>query len=321
MTLSDDGAVADSYGLGRIREVSARDAVQGNENLRFTPWLATYVDVLADVLGFGLRVMGEGDDALVVGRHVEVDVGGYFLDIRATDDAGRVVAIENQYGQADHRHLGQLIVYAAGVGADVLVWIAETFSEPHLEAIRWLNARTDGGCGVFAVRARFLQIGSSPPAPVFEVMARPSEWMRKMRELTGAARERWTLESFVSECVAPDRPLVQALVDRTDSSSNGPNAHLWFGARPNGSIYLHPDGLRYAPFMLWINSKGRAMVTGAWINYLVVSGHDGFRHVATLLGQDHTSGKASGVLLANLNLDELWAAGMASAHEVNPRGV
>jgi hypothetical protein len=279
--------------------------------------LATHVDVLGEALGFGLRVLADGDESLTVGTHVEIDVGGYFLDIRATDDSGRVVAIENQYGQADHRHLGQLIVYAAGVGADVLVWVAESFSDAHLEAIRWLNARTDEGCGVFAVRARFLQIGESPAAPAFEVMARPSAWVRQMRDLTTSAREAWTLPSFLGECVQEDRPLLSELVARVERSLAGSFPHLWFGRRPNGSIYFHPDGLRFAPCFVWVNAQGRAMVTGAWANYLTVAGHGGYAAMASFLGQDHTAGRAKGVPLASLKIDELWEAMLATARAVN----
>jgi len=172
------GYGGDSHGLARPTHVDARTALGGDEPTHFTPWLARNVDVLGNVLGLQLSVLDDPGDDLLNGIHIEIQVGGYSLDILARDAAGRLVAIENQYGVADHRHLGQLLTYASGVGADVLVWVAERFTDAHLETIRWLNERTDDRCGVFAARARFMTIGSSPAAPVFELAAGPSEWAR-----------------------------------------------------------------------------------------------------------------------------------------------
>jgi hypothetical protein len=195
-----------------------------------------------------------------------------------------------------------------------LVWVAESFSDPHLEAIRWLNARTDSGCGVFAVRARFVQIGASPAAPVFEVMARPSEWARQARELGGVVRERWTLESFLGSCIPEDRPGLEALVEKVLATAG---AKFTFGVRPNSYINVHPNGGRYAPFLLWINSKGRVTVTGTWNYYSDMVGHPGFAPLARVLGQDHTARKATGVLLSSLDLNALWASGLEAAQRIN----
>lgn len=139
----------DSHGLSRPLPVDAKTAVGGDEPSHFTPWLARNVDVLGQVVGLDLKVLNDAEDELLNGVHIEVEVGGFFLDILATDSEGRTVAIENQYGTADHRHLGQLLTYASGVGADVLVWVAERFTDAHLETVRWLNERTDDRCGVF----------------------------------------------------------------------------------------------------------------------------------------------------------------------------
>ncbi len=67
------------------------------------------------------------DDAL--GMDLEVDereapVGMFSLDLLARDGSGRPVIIENQLGTTDHTHLGQILTYAAGHNASVIVWIA-----------------------------------------------------------------------------------------------------------------------------------------------------------------------------------------------------
>lgn len=46
------------------------------------------------------------------------------MDILAsTVNVGRTVVMENQLGSSDHDHLGKSIAYAAGVDADIIVWI------------------------------------------------------------------------------------------------------------------------------------------------------------------------------------------------------
>ena len=36
--------------------------------------------------------------------------------------------------------LGQIVAYQAALGASTVIWIAASFKEPYLSAIRWLNA-------------------------------------------------------------------------------------------------------------------------------------------------------------------------------------
>jgi hypothetical protein len=292
--------------------------VGGSENTHFTPWLATHIDVLGDAIGLELRVLEADETTLVPGQHIEVQVGDYWLDIRALDVSGRIVAIENQYGIGDHKHLGQLLTYASGIGADVLVWVAEAFSDAHLQTLRWLNERTDDQCGVFAVQARFLQIGTSPPAPSFELAVEPSEWARNQRRSAAAQRDRWSQEQFLEALVEPtDRARVEKLFDLTEGTApEGHTPHFWYGAYPGGAIFLHPFGLRYAPISLAVNAHGRAVVYGLWNNWTVITGHEAFRHVASALGQSHTD-RASARLLGEIDIDELWSAVLLTAREIN----
>ena len=136
----------------------------------FTPWLADNIDVLADELGMSLTVTA-----------TEVLVGEFRLDIRAEDQDGRVVVIENQLERTDHSHLGQCLVYASGLEASTVVWIAPSFRDDFRRALDWLNERTDQGVNFFGVEVGVVQIGDGPRAPVFEVVARPNDWQKRVK--------------------------------------------------------------------------------------------------------------------------------------------
>ena len=157
--------------LGALETANLRDAWK-HEAQDFTPWLAENLDRLTNVLGIEL----EKEDT-------EVQVGPYRADIvaRAPMDDCRVV-IENQLEEANLQHLGQVLAYLAGLDARIVVWIARDFDEAHLSAIRWLNDHTVDPYAFFAVRVRVVRIGDSPLAPVFEVLQRPSNWDRNVRD-------------------------------------------------------------------------------------------------------------------------------------------
>ena len=126
-----------------------------------------FLALLADTLQLGeLQLQG-----------TEVAVGNFSIDILARDIEGRMVVIENQFGPTDHTHLGQIMTYVAGQdGHATVIWIAEAIREEHRAAIDWLNGSTIEGFDFFAVEVEALRIGSSPPAPWFNVVAKPNNW-------------------------------------------------------------------------------------------------------------------------------------------------
>jgi hypothetical protein len=165
------GMELDSKGLGRLQRVANARDVWVSEAGDFTPCLAENIDVLADALGMVLTVTG-----------TEVPVGECRLDIKAEDDDGRVVIIENQLERTDHSHLGQCLLYAAGLDASTVVWVAPTFRDDFRRTFDWLNERTDLGINFFGVEVSVVQIGDEGPrAPVFEVLSRPNEWQKAVK--------------------------------------------------------------------------------------------------------------------------------------------
>ena len=148
-----------------------------HEAHNFTPWLAGNLERLSEAIGIPLEAESS-----------EVRVGEFAADILATGPEGQSVLIENQLESSDHSHFGQIMTYLAGLDAQVVVWIARDFAEPHLSAIQWLNRHTDDEFAFFAVKLRVVRIADSPLSPIFEVIAKPNNWERQVRRESSGSR-------------------------------------------------------------------------------------------------------------------------------------
>ena len=163
-----------SIELSTIDNVEIRE-IWKSEPKDFTPWLAENISLLGDALNLKLE-----------STSTETSVGSFKLDILARDaDRDLHVAIENQLGNTDHTHLGQLLTYAAGHDAKVAIWIAGKFREEHREALDMLNRRTDDDSEFYGVVVELWKIGGSRPAPHFKVVSTPNNWgrHRSLREI------------------------------------------------------------------------------------------------------------------------------------------
>jgi Domain of unknown function (DUF4268) len=150
--------------LGTIKNFPLKDLWSG-EATHFTPWLSQNLDVLAQKLGMDLEL-----------EMVEGSVGDFSADIIARDlSTNRRVVIENQFGNTDHRHLGQLITYSSVLGASVVVWIAEAIRSEHKSAIDFLNQNLKESLRLFALEASLVRIDDSKPAFVLNVVSQPTE--------------------------------------------------------------------------------------------------------------------------------------------------
>jgi len=118
--------------LSKLERVPLREAWKHEAN-DFTPWLAQEdnLNTLADALGLP-------DLELVATEHW---VGEFKLDILCTSGDDQVI-IENQLEETDHKHLGQILAYAAGVGAKKVIWVADSFRPEHASALEFLNDNT-----------------------------------------------------------------------------------------------------------------------------------------------------------------------------------
>ena len=151
--------------FGKLQYLDLREAWV-NEANDFTPWLADNIQVLGDVLGLELEL-----------REREASVGSFSCDLHAVDLAsGRTVIIENQLEATDHSHLGQLLTYAAGLEAAVVVWVAREIRDEHRAALDWLNRKTAADTNFFAVVPRVFRIDESKPTYELQLVVSPNEW-------------------------------------------------------------------------------------------------------------------------------------------------
>jgi hypothetical protein len=161
--------------LSRLQAVDPREVWPG-EATHFTPWLLSHAGHLAEVLGIDIEL-----------ERSEHKVGTFSLDLIGRDLSNNApLIVENQLEQTDHTHLGQLLTYAAGTEASTIVWIATSFREEHRQAVDWLNQNTGEDVHFFAIRLGVVRIGDSLPAPLFETVAQPNEWQKKIRAVTRA---------------------------------------------------------------------------------------------------------------------------------------
>lgn len=203
--------------LGRLEQVDPRKAWT-SEPQDFTPWLQDNIGLLGEALG------------LEIGPDVqrEVSVGGFSADLVAHDvGTDRRILIENQLAPTDHSHLGQILTYASGLSADILVWIATRVRDEHAQAVTWINEHTGEDVLAFAIEIGLMQIGNSALAPHFKVVVAPNEWQKSISTANPGAESKTAAlyRSFWSS-------FITALKERDPGATTTDPAHApranWF---------------------------------------------------------------------------------------------
>lgn len=156
--------------IGKLIELDVRELWK-HEQYDFSKWLAKpeNIEYLNEILGLTLTEINR-----------EVYVGPYRCDIVAKDETSGITAIiENQLEGTNHEHLGKIITYASGLGAKVMVWIVREAKEEHRAAIEWLNNNTNNDINFFLLEIHAYKIGDSDPAPKFEVVEKPNDFVKR----------------------------------------------------------------------------------------------------------------------------------------------
>ena len=173
--------------LGKMKRIHDLRTVWPHEANDFTKWLAedANLEELGNAVGIDIDL-----------EERESSVGSFSVDLYATESgSGRKIIIENQLEDTNHDHLGKLITYASGKGAEVVIWIVKRARDEHRQAIEWLNQHTDSNIGFFLVEIELWQINDSLLAPKFNVVEKPNDWAKTMKSIEGMSEiERLKLE-------------------------------------------------------------------------------------------------------------------------------
>jgi hypothetical protein len=158
------------------------------------------------------------------------------VDIFGTEvQTGHPAIIENQLEPTDHGHLGQLITYASGLKAGVIVWIARRFRDEHREALVWLNEISPENVNFFGVELEILEIAGNF-APNFKLVAEPNSWQKASRRPGGTtpatvSDRNLAYQAFFTELL--DEAKVRA-PGITAASKTQPVSWFWFSSGKSG---------------------------------------------------------------------------------------
>lgn len=163
--------------LGKIERIEDLRTIWPHEAHDFSKWLSQEDNLALLSTTVGIDIILE---------ELESPVGGFNVDLYATEEGtGRKIIIENQLEDTDHDHLGKIITYASGKGAEVVIWIVKRARDEHKQAVEWLNQHTDEDIGFFLLEIELWKINDSLPAPKFNIVERPNDWAKTMKAVEG----------------------------------------------------------------------------------------------------------------------------------------
>lgn len=210
--------------LGKLEKIELRE-VWRHEALDFTRWLAKKENIalLSKEIGIDIEVI-----------QTEMSVGRYNVDIFARDtESNKKIVIENQLENTNHDHLGKMLVYAAGLDADIAIWVVKDVNEEHKQAVEWLNDNSFEKINIFLVKVELWQIDNSPVAPKFQVICEPNNWAKVLKQqskdnitdLELKQMEYW--QGFVDYAKSKDKTYI----------SQRPSIYNWYVIRIGSSDY------------------------------------------------------------------------------------
>ena len=179
--------------LGKLERIDDLRSIWQHEAYDFSRWLAEEenIAILSEVIGIDISL-----------QETESKVGNFNVDLYAFEsETNRRIIIENQLEDTDHDHLGKIITYASGKGAEVIIWIVKRARDEHKQAIEWLNQHTDEKIGFFLIEIELWKIDNSLPAPKFNLVESPNNWAKAMKSNDCLAEtKRLQLEFWESFC-------------------------------------------------------------------------------------------------------------------------
>ena len=241
--------------LGKIKRVTDLRSVWQHEAKDFSKWLAQENN---------LAQLSEAIGVDIVLEELESSVGSFNVDLYAIEEGtDRRIIIDNQLEDTNHDHLGKLITYASGKGAEVIIWIVKRARDEHRQAIEWLNQNTGVKIGFFLVEIELWQIDDSAIAPKFNVVERPNDWAKQMKNVDSLSETRQLQLNFwqhLSEALKSDETYMKEFSPRKaqpqhwyDLSVGSSSYHVGLTVntqknRLGAEIYIPDDKEKFAMF-------------------------------------------------------------------------
>ncbi len=225
--------------ISRLRRVPLRE-VWAHEARDFTSWLAENLDVLEESTGLSLSLVEQ-----------EAPTGRFSVDILAEDRDGNLVVIENQLEPTNHEHLGKLLTYMSNHEAKTALWIVAQARPEHIRAVQWLNEFLPADVSVYLIQVEAVRIADSPPAPLFTVLAAPSEESREIGEKKKELAERHRLRiEFWNDLLEKARQRTPIHANRSPSTDHWISA----GAGKSGLTWVYVILKDHARVELYIDT-------------------------------------------------------------------
>ena len=212
--------------LGKIERIDDLRTIWPHEARDFSRWLSQEDNLaqLSDAVGID-----------IVLEELESSVGSFSVDLFAREEGtGRKIIIENQLEDTNHDHLGKIITYASGKGAEVVIWIVKRARDEHKQAMEWLNQHTDENVGFFLIEIELWKIGDSLPAPMFNIVEKPNAWTKTMKVVEGLSdSQKLYLEYWQAFC---DHAFSKPDFKKTFSQRK-PLAQTWYSFGIGSSVF------------------------------------------------------------------------------------
>lgn len=160
--------------LGKLDKIQDLRSIWPHEANDFTQWLIKdeNLEILSNTIGIS-----------IIYEERESNVGNFNVDIYAKEEeTDKNIIIENQLEESNHDHLGKIITYASGKNASYIIWIVKHAREEHRNAIEWLNNHTDDEIGFFLLEIELWKINDSLPAPKFNIVVEPNNWVKEIKK-------------------------------------------------------------------------------------------------------------------------------------------
>lgn len=139
-----------------------------NEERDFTPWLMRQFSELTEKI-----------DIHATNVRREEPTGDFRVDLVAEElKSGRKIIVENQLETTNHAHFGQLLTYAGGHDAKIVIWVSTNFRKEHKQALSWLNIICSREIAFFGIELRVIT-GKAENLFEFIVVVQPDEWNPK----------------------------------------------------------------------------------------------------------------------------------------------